>query len=59
MFSITGKLSSLLPDNEFINVKEFEFPESKDTVWTGNDIGNACVEDSADFSSGSPIPECK
>lgn len=45
------------PANTFTNVKEFEFPKSKDTVWSGNTIGSACVDDSADFASGS-IPQC-
>ncbi|CAB1096849.1 MEP10 [Ectocarpus sp. CCAP 1310/34] len=44
-------------NNIFVNVKTFEFEDSTDTVWTNNDIGGGCLDDSTDFASGS-IPSC-
>ncbi|CAM9595723.1 unnamed protein product [Ectocarpus sp. 4 AP-2014] len=44
-------------NNVFENVKTFEFEDSTDTVWTNNDIGGACLDESTDFASGS-IPSC-
>lgn len=54
-------LSILPPDNVFKNVDTFEFPDSDDTLWKGNDMGGGCVDDKADFASGSDsnIPSCK
>ncbi|CAM9604816.1 unnamed protein product [Ectocarpus sp. 12 AP-2014] len=44
-------------NNVFENVKTFEFEDSTDTVWTNNDIGGGCLDESTDFASGS-IPSC-
>lgn len=51
----------LSPDNVFKNVDTFEFPDSDDTLWKGNNMGGGCVDDKADFASGSDsnIPSCK
>ncbi|CAN0064999.1 unnamed protein product [Pylaiella littoralis] len=57
-----GTLIKNADDNSFTNnvftgVKTFEFSDSTDTTWTGNSIGSACRDGSADFASGS-IPSC-
>ncbi|CAM9200699.1 unnamed protein product [Ectocarpus fasciculatus] len=44
-------------NNKFESVKTFEFEDSTDTVWTNNDIGDGCLDESTDFASGS-IPSC-
>ena len=51
-------------ENTFENAGQFDFPESKDTLWTDNIIkGGGCIEeddvDEADFVDGSDdIPVC-
>lgn len=55
----------MLSDNTFSNAGKFEFEDSTDTTWTGNDIvGDGCIDDDqndkADFASGSDaIPICE
>ncbi|CAM9489433.1 unnamed protein product [Ectocarpus fasciculatus] len=48
-------------DNTFVNVDTFEFPESTNTLWTGNDIGGGCIEEDDEFDAASgsdDIPIC-
>ncbi|CAN0209622.1 unnamed protein product [Ectocarpus sp. 12 AP-2014] len=48
-------------ENTFINVDTFEFPESTNTLWSGNDIGGGCIEEDDEFDAApgsDSIPIC-
>ncbi|CAN0243860.1 unnamed protein product [Scytosiphon promiscuus] len=52
---------NVLAGNTFIDVDTFEFPDSTNTLWTGNTIGDGCIEedDEVDYADGSDaIPVC-
>lgn len=44
--------------NTFPDTETYEFEDSKDTLWKGND-GSGCLDGDSDFASGStPPPKC-